>query len=177
MRNLIEKLIVPSLIVITAASMRLLPHPANFAPIGAMALFGGASISNKKLAIILPLVTMFVSDLSLGFHNTMVWVYGSFILITLLGIGLRKQMNIGNLLLASVASSLLFFVITNFGVWFSGTMYDKTFAGLLECYYMGLPFFRNTFLGDLFYNGLIFGSYYLISTKIIGRYQFLKTKI
>ncbi len=109
------------------------------------------------------MLAMVVSDFFLGFHNTMIWVYGSFLLTVGLGLWLRNNLNWRNVLLASLVSSVLFYLITNFGVWFSGTMYPKTWVGLLESYYMGLPFFRNTLVGDLGYNLVFFGGYALVA--------------
>lgn len=148
----------PLLVIFLAGLLRLLPHPANVAPIGAMALFGGVYL-RKKYAIILPLGAMLVSDIFLGLHSTMGFVYGSFILIGVVGMWLRKRKKLATVLGASLFSSLLFFLITNFGVWLMTTMYSKTWQGLVDCYMMGIPFFRNTVLGDLLYTGLFFGGY------------------
>lgn len=156
-----KKLINPLLIIAIAVGLRLLPHLPNIAPIGAMALFGGAYL-NKKYALIIPLIAMFISDIFLGFHSTMLYVYGSFLLIGFMGIWLSQRKSIGIIAGASLVSSLVFFIITNFGVWISGGLYPKTLSGLIECYVYALPFFRNTILGDLFYVGIFFGSYELL---------------
>ena len=156
-----KRLINPLLIIFFAVLLRLVPHVPNFAPISAMALFGGAYL-NKKYALIVPLTAMFVSDLFLGFHNTILFVYGSFLLIGLIGIWLRKHISLRNIFIAALFSSFLFFMITNFGVWLWGNLYPKNFSGLIQCYFFALPFFRNTILGDLFYTGVFFGSYELI---------------
>ena len=145
-------------VILIAALMRLLPHPANVAPIAAMALFGGVYL-DKKYAFILPLSAMLLSDVFLGVHNTMLFVYASFLLTVGIGTLIKRHKTIGAVFLASFASSALFFLITNFGVWLAGNLYPKTVDGLLQSYAMGLPFFRNTFLGDLLYTGLLFGGY------------------
>lgn len=150
--------------IIGGALMRLLPHAPNFAPIAAIALFGGTYL-NKKYAIILPIAAMLLSDLFLGFHDTMVYVYGSFVLTGLLGIWLRKHKNVINVFGTAVASSVLFFLITNFGVWAQG-MYARDLSGLFQSYVMAIPFFKNTLLGNLFYTGLFFGSYELVKALI-----------
>lgn len=155
-----KKLINPFLIILFAVALRLVPHMPNFAPISAMALFGGVYL-NKKYALIVPLIAMFLSDIFLGFHDTVIFVYGSFILTGLMGIWLKKHKNLRNITVASLVSSLLFFVITNFGVWFSGSIYSKDLVGLMNSYFFAIPFFRNTILGDLFYVALFFGSYEL----------------
>lgn len=154
----------PFSVIVAAVLLRLVPHEPNVAPIGAMALFGGAYLS-KKYALTLPILAMFVSDIFLGFHNTIGWVYGSFILTGLIGGLLRNRANPGNVLFASLSSSVLFYLITNFGVWFSGSMYPKDFSGLMQSYLMALPFFRNTLLGDLFYNGVFFGGYAILKSR------------
>lgn len=149
------------LVVLIASVLRLLPHEPNVAPIAAMALFGGAYLSKKK-AFVIPVLAMVVSDYFIGFHSVWMWVYGSFLLTVVLGFFIRKNLSFKNIILASTISSVSFFLITNFGVWFAGTMYPKNLTGLLECYYMGLPFFRNTLVGDYGYNLIFFGSYFLI---------------
>lgn len=154
----IQKLISPVLIIIVAVLLRLLPHPPNVAPIAAMALFGGVYL-NKKYALIVPLVALFLSDIFLGFYSGMLFVYGSFFLTGLIGLWLKKHTSVPTIILASIGSSLLFYLITNFGVWATGTMYPRSFGGLLESYTMGLPFLRNTFLGDLGYVTLFFCVY------------------
>lgn len=150
-----------TILIIFAVVLRLLPHPANVAPIAAMALFGGAYL-DKKYAIILPLLAMIISDFFLGFNQSTSYVYTSFILIGCIGIWLKSHKTLTNVLLGTLLSSVLFFLITNFGFWLAFDLYPKTFAGQLQAYVMALPFFRNTLLGDFFYTGLFFGSYELI---------------
>lgn len=142
--------------------MRFLPHAPNFAPIGAMALFGGAKL-NKKYALIVPLAVMLVSDYFIGFYSwqIMASVYGSFLIYGLLGLWVRKNeswLKIGG---ATLAGSILFFLITNGAVWAFGSMYPHTFGGLIACYAAGLPFWRNTLLGDIFFTAVFFGLYEL----------------
>ena len=134
-------LIILSLLVL-AVITRLLPHPPNVTPITAIALFGGCNIKDKNLAFVLPLLCMFLTDLFLGFHMIMPFVYLSFMCISYIGINSEKITN-GTIF----GSSLLFFLVTNFGVWFFG--YPNTLAGLVSCYTLALPFFDNTIIGDL----------------------------
>lgn len=146
--------------------LRLVPHLPNFAPIAAMALFGGTYL-NKKYAFGLPLLALFVSDIFIGFYNfwIMLSVYGCFFLIGLLGRWLKKNKTIANVVGASIFGSLIFFLVTNFAVWaIPHSMYPHNLHGLLQSYIMGLPFFRNTLLGDLFYVGVMFG---LMETVLI----------
>src|SRR5258706_1851062 len=159
--NIFQKLLNPFIIIIFAVVLRLLPHPPNVAPIAAMALFGGAYL-NKRYAIIVPLVAMFISDIFLGLHDTMIFVYGSFFLIGLIGLWLRTHKRFKFVIAASLFSSILFFIVTNFGVWMMGSIYPQTFVGLISCYTLAIPFFRNTVIGDLFYVGVFFGGYELV---------------
>jgi len=154
-----------------AALTRLLPHPFNFTPIGAIALFGGVYIRDKRLSILLPLVVLLFSDLLLqltfgnGFYKDMVFVYGSFGLIALGGSLLRGHEQRQTIMVASLCSSILFFLITNFGVWISYNTYQPTLAGLVSCYVAGIPFFKGTVMGDLVYNLMLFGTFFVVSKR------------
>ena len=154
-----------SIMILAAAFIRLVPHPPNFAPIAAMALFGGAYFTKRWAAFLVPLAAMFISDLFLGFHSTMWAVYLSFILIVVLGVNMIKQKKIGNIFLASVSASVLFFIITNFGVWITTPYYEKTGTGLAACYTAALPFFHQTLISDLIFVAVMFGIYELIKVK------------
>lgn len=153
-----KNIFIYSMLILLAAVSRLLPHPANFTPIAAMALVGGVYFE-KKYALIIPLVALFISDIFIGFHSTVPFVYGSFILIGLVGIWLKSHKKPLPILGCTIFSSLLFFVITNFGVWLTGGgwFYPKTLEGLIECYVMAIPFFRNSIIGDLIYTTGLFG--------------------
>jgi hypothetical protein len=152
-------------VIIAGAAFRLIPHWPNFTPIAAMALFGGTYFNKKYLAFLIPMAALFISDMLLGFHSYMIAVYLSFAIIVVFGMMLKNRVKIGSLLLASVSSSVLFFVITNFAVWIGSPFYPQNFAGLLECYTAGLPFLNNGILGDLFYNTLFFGAFYLAQQR------------
>ena len=152
-------------LVALAACARLLPHPANVTPVIAMALLSGAAFQRKSLAILIPLAAMFVSDLALGFHNQMVSVYGSIILISFIGFMLREKHGVKQVAGASIIGSLLFFAVTNFTVWISSGMYLRTTAGLFECYTLALPFLRNGMLGDLAFSGLLFGAWAFLESR------------
>lgn len=163
MQKVFEKLSNPAIFIFVAAILRLVPHMPNFAPIAAMALFGGAYLG-KRYALTLPLFAMVLSDLFIGFDSiaSRVAVYGSFLLIGLIGLWLRKHRSFQNIVIATLASSVLFFVITNFGVWAFGVLYPKTTEGLVLCFTAALPFFRNTLVGDMFYSTVFFGGYELV---------------
>lgn len=166
--------------IIIGILTRLLPHPANFAPITAIALFSSVYLP-KRLAFVVPLLAMILSDLVLGFHSTMPYVYGSIFLTSVIGVGIRRtplrQGFVGQarrVVIATLGSSILFFIITNFGVWKETSLYPKTIDGLLQSYIMALPFFRNSVLGDLFYTAVLFGSYELVQHSM-KKYQLAKT--
>lgn len=156
--------------VLIAAVTRLFPHIPNFTPIAAMALFGGAYFSDKRLALIIPLLAMFVSDVALelltgwGFHNTMIYVYVAFVLTSFIGMYVRRNVSVLSVAGAAIASSVLFFIITNFGVW-AASGFEFGFAGLNATYVLGLPFFAPTLLGDLFFNAILFGAFALAQVK------------
>ena len=144
--------------VLLAVLVRLIPHPPNFTPIIALALFCSTTFKNKLIGLSLPLLAMIISDLYLGFYSISLCVYGSFFLISILGT-YWKKIKVTNVFI----SSLIFFIITNFGVWLMG--YPKTIEGFLLCYTMAIPFYTNTMLSTLFFAGLIeffiYSKYYL----------------
>lgn len=154
------KLGVAMVLIVFAVASRLMPHPDNIAPIAAIALFAGA-VMPRRWALALPLAAMVVSDMFIGLHDTIIFTWGSFVLIALGGYVLMKRINPLNVLAASFLASVLFYTITNFGVWLVSGMYSPTAEGLVQSYVNALPFFRNTLAGDLLYTGLLFGVYAL----------------
>lgn len=171
----LANIITPVAIIVFAVVLRLIPHPPNVAPIAAMALFGGCYL-NKRYALVVPLIAMFISDIFLGFHTTMPFVYGSFLLTGLLGMWLSSRKSIALIVGTSLFSSLLFFLITNFGVWFVGGLYSRTLDGLVQAYVYAIPFFRNTIIGDLIYTGVFFGGYELLYRVVNLKLQISNTK-
>lgn len=149
--------------ILAAATLRFLPHLPNFAPITAMALFGGAYL-NKKYAIVVPLLAMLVSDYFIGFYNpgVMAVVYGSFALSGIFGLWLKQRKTLGRVAGVTLLASVQFFLLTNAAVWAFGDMYPHTLGGLFASYANGLPFFRGTLFGDFFYVGVMFSSYELV---------------
>ncbi|HAM71874.1 MAG TPA: hypothetical protein DCM86_09550, partial [Verrucomicrobiales bacterium] len=150
------------------ASFRLLPHPWNMTPVGAIALFGGATLPGRRAAWVIPTVILLLGDLVLGFHRLMPFVYGSFALNVGLGLGMRQGWTAGGVMVRSLVGSLVFFLITNFGNWACFDTYPKTPAGLLACYGAGLPFLRNGVAGDLLYSAVLFGGLWLAERRIPG---------
>jgi len=152
-------------IILTAALCRVFPHPPNVTPIMAMALFGGTYISNKRLAFLIPLAAMLLSDVFLGFHKLMIFVYLAFTITVLLGIWIRKNENLSRILLGTLCGSLFFFALTNFGVWAFGALYPPTLTGLTECFIAAIPFFRASLFGNLFYAAVFFGGFALCKSR------------
>ena len=155
--------------ILGAALSRLLTnelHLWNFTPIAAMALFGGAHFKDKKLAFIVPIIAMLITDAIIGFHPGMYDVYGTLILIVFIGFTLRNKVKPGPVIAASLLSSVIFFVITNFFVWLGSSYYSHDFTGLVACFAAGIPFFGNTIAGDLFYCGALFGGFELLRRNV-----------
>lgn len=138
-------------LIALALLSRLLPHPPNFAPITGIALFSGAYFSNKRWALLLPLICLFLTDFFIGFHSLVAVVYGSFLVITAASLWLKK-INF----LTVFGASVFFFLTTNFGVWH--LYYPHTWEALTQCYIVAIPFFWNTLAGDLFYTAVLFFS-------------------
>lgn len=146
--------------ILAAAVLRLVPHPPNFSPIGAIALFSGAYLGRRgAMALVAPLGALLLSDLVLGFYRGMPTVYFSVALIVLMGTFALRRVTPLRLGIAALTSSLLFFLITNFGMWMSSGLYPRTLAGLEACYVAAIPFFQNTVAGDLFYSAVLFGGF------------------
>lgn len=153
-------------IILAAAFCRLVPHPPNVTPMMAMALFGGAYLANRKLAFLVPFAAMLASDFFLGFHGAMPFVYLAFGLVVWLGFGLRVKRGMSRTFGAALTGSVLFFVLSNFGVWLTSGMYPLSFAGILECYVAAIPFFRQSLAGDLLYTLVFFGGFALIQSRV-----------
>lgn len=159
-------------LILLAAFTRLIPHAPNFTAVGAMALFGGAYFSRKSWALLVPLLALWLSDILLNnliyreYYPTFSlavnpWTYGTFALLVGLGAIALKKVTTRSVVVTSLTASVIFFLISNFSVWLGSSAYPQNATGLLLCYLAGEPFFWNTLLGDLFYCGLLFGSYEL----------------
>lgn len=173
-----QRIWLPLALVALAAVARIAPHPVNFTPIGAMALFAAATLRSRALAVALPLAAYWLSDLFLNnvvysvwydgfvwFTPGFLWMYGAMVLTSAIGwIALRKP-GLKRIVGASLSTSMLFFLISNFGVWAGGTLYPPTPGGLLASYVAAIPFFGNAAAGDLFYSGALFGTFALLSRQ------------
>lgn len=162
--------VIAALIFIAALS-RMLPHPYNFTPLMAISLFGAAHFSNKWQALLIPLLAAWLSDLFINnvlyqtsefvwIYEGFYWQYSTYLLTGILGLFMLKKINVSRVLGSSLIAALLFYIVSNFGVWAGSTTYPHTMTGLLECYTAGIPFFRGTLLGNLFYSGALFGILY-----------------
>jgi hypothetical protein len=147
--------------ILAAAALRLVPHPPNFSPIDAMALFSGAYLGRRWVAVAAPLAALLLSDLVLGFYHGMATVYASVALIVVIGWWLCARRTLLRIAGAALAGSVTFFAITNFGMWLFSGFYPLTGAGLAACYAAAIPFFQNTVAGDLFYAAVLFGGFAL----------------
>ena len=150
---MIKKHFIIALIMLLAALSRLIPHPPNFTPLIAIALFSGFYVADKVLIYGLPIAIMLISDLFLGFYSISIFVYLSFLLISFFGT-LSKNPGAIKIVSAVLLGSVSFFIITNFGVWVLGG-YPRNLAGLLRCYIVAIPFFKNTLMGSFFYSTIM----------------------
>lgn len=167
-------MIASAMLILAGAFSRLIPHVPNVTALSAVALLAGAALSRRSWAVVVPLAALLLSDFVLGFHNTMPYVYGALALVSLMSFaGLKKEgsVSIPVLGFATVGSSLLFFLITNFGIWMTAFYYEKSWQGLMNCYAMALPFLGTQVVGDLFYAGLLFGTVELIRRWNLAWFQ------
>jgi len=135
---------------------RIIPHPPNFTPILATAIYTPYMVNDKWIAVLIPLSAMFIADIIIGFHLYMLWVYGAIGLSTLISNwSMRFNKKYIQLGVMAILSSILFFIITNFAVWIIWDYYPKTIDGLIICYIKAIPFFQNTLLGTMIYTALI----------------------
>lgn len=158
---LLYRTILALAMVALAGALRVAPHPWNFTPIGAMALFSGAILKDRRLAFLFPLVALFAGDIFLGFHKLVPVVYTSFLVSVAIGFWLRARRSVARIGFATLLGALQFFVVTNFAVWASGMTYARSSSGLIACYVAGVPFFWNTLAGDALYSALFFGGFAL----------------
>ena len=145
--------------ILAAAFLRLVPHPPNFTPIGALALFSGAMLGKRWLAFAAPLGALVISDLVLGFYPGVAFVYAATALMVLVGWLLSGRRSVLRIAAAAVGSAVLFFLVTNFGMWLFSGFYPLTAAGLAACFVAAVPFFQNSLAGDLVFSALLFGGW------------------
>ena len=159
--NLLYGTLLALALILLAAALRIAPHPWNFTPLGAMALFSGAVLRDRRLAYFFPLLALFLGDIFIGFHKLIPIVYASFLLNVAIGLWLRDRRTIARISLATLLGAVQFFLVTNFAVWQFLSGFPHTASGLLACYIAGIPLFWNTLAGDAFYSTLLFGGHAL----------------
>lgn len=155
-----------TVLIVLAALSRILPHPYNFTPIEAMALFGGAYFANRWLSVAVPLLAMLLADFFLGFHSGMPVIYSVIFLISVLGFALRGKVSVLRVASFGLIGATLFFVVTNFAVWAGSGMYPMTANGLLACYVAGIPFFHWQLAGVATYSVILFGGFALLRSNL-----------
>jgi hypothetical protein len=160
-----ESLMIRSVVILAmialAAALRVMPHPWNFTPVGAMALFSGAVVKDRRVAFLFPLVALFVGDIFIGFHKLMPLVYASFLVEVALGYWIRDHRTVARIGGVTLLGAMQFFLVTNFGVWALLGSFRHTARGLIACYISGLPFLWNTLASDASYATLLFGGFAL----------------
>ena len=169
MQNLITSLkreYFPIGLIVILALSRLIPHPDNFTPIIAIAIMGSYFFNNINLSYLVVLFSMLIADFFIGFYGHMIFVYMSLLLITFVFFKTNWKINFKNLFIFGFIGSVIFFIISNFGVWAISSMYEKSFDGLVHCYFLAIPFFKNTFLSTLVFSYTAF-----LAHKYIKKYQ------
>lgn len=159
------KLLTLTAIIFGIAMFRVMPHLPNVSPVAAMALFGGAYFVDKRIAFVVPFLALLLSDLVIGFHDTMLFVYAGFGLTVFIGIKIQKSITLSHVAASAVGASVLFFLLTNLGAWATSGLYPMTMNGLMQAYVAAIPFFQNSLLGNLLFTALLFGGYALLQHK------------
>ena len=160
------ELLIALVLIGLGAGARLVPHPANFAPVTAIALFGGAVLP-RRWAVWVPLAVMIASDLFIGFYDIMPIVWACYVVIALASSTWLRRPSLLKGAALTVGASIFFFMVTNFAVWAFGGMYAHTVDGLAQCYVLALPFLRSSLLSDLLYTGLLFGALHYARAGIV----------
>ena len=171
MNKNLKNYFLPICLIIVLSFSRLIPHPWNFTPVLAMGIFSGFYFKNFILSSFIVVFSMFVGDLFLGFHSTMFFTYTSLIIAVVLGL-LIKKFKFTEILFYGLASSVCFFLVTNFGAWLTLEMYEKSFAGLLQSYILAIPFFHNTLISTFLYLILLKVLFNLFVKKNIIKFSF-----
>ena len=166
--------------ILLAAFSRVIPHPYGFSPLGAIGLFGAAYFTKKWQSVLAPIAAAWLSDLFLDnviyshyypefnwFHKGLytpyagLLLYGSYVLIALVGMFIFQKVNAQRVIIGALASTVIFFLVSNFSGWIGDPLYTQDFSGLMTCYIAGIPFIKGTLMGDLFYSTALFGSFAL----------------
>lgn len=156
------RLIALASVIVFAAVYRVLPHPPNIAPVAAMALFAGANFKDWKLALFVPLAAMLLSDVIIGFHGSMLFVYLGMALTVAIGWSFRQDQSVKNIAIGALGATAAFFLITNFGAWLGSPMYPQNTAGLMQSYFAGIPFLQYSLIGNSLFSVIFFGALKLV---------------
>ena len=159
--TLLYRALLALVLIVLAAALRIAPHPWNFTPVGAMALFSGAVLKDRRLAFLFPLVALFVGDVFIGLYKIIPIIYASFLVSVAIGLWLRDRRTVARISLATLLGAIQFFIVTNFAVWQFLKGFPHTASGLAACYIAGIPFFWNTLAGDAVYATLLFAGFAL----------------
>ena len=154
--GLVKKDLFPLILILLMVFSRLIPHPPNFTPIIAVAIMSGYLFKNLYLSISVLFFSMIVVDMFIGFYSNMFFVYFPLFIIAYFCFFKNNKINAKNLFIYGISSSLIFFIISNFGVWVSSDMYEKNIAGLVNCYIMAIPFLKNTLISTVLFSYLSF---------------------
>ena len=165
----LKKQFLPVTLIIILTWARLIPHPPNFTPIVTVAILSGYFFSNIYLSFLTLLISMFIADAFIGFHEHMFSVYISLLLISFIFYKISEKINFKNLFMCGFIASLIFFIISNFGVWIIGGLYDRSLSGLVECYILAIPFFGNTFLSTVIFAYPAIFIYKTLSSQSVQR--------
>ena len=160
------------LLILSLTLIRLLPHAPNFTPIIAISIYAGIKFNNKYLALVVPIFSMVISDFFIGFHSSMLAVYGCIVLNVFIGIFFSRKFTLIKYIYLSFIGACIFFIVTNFSVWMLSGMYPATLEGLTSCYILALPFFQNTLISTLFFASVIFYATIIFDKYIDRRVQF-----
>ncbi len=152
-------------LILAMAAARFLPHPPNFTPVMSVALFGSAVFLNRYVGIALAIAAMLLSDAMMGLHSTLPFVYGAMVFAGVLGFMLRENRSPLRVLSVTLAGSVVFFLTTNLGVFLMQDLYPRTASGLITCYAMAIPFFKNSLAGDLAFSVVLFGTHFFLVDK------------
>ena len=149
---LIKREFFPISLVLILAFSRIIPHPPNFTPVITIAIMSGYLFRNIYLSIATLLISMLLSDAFIGFYKNMFFVYLSLIFIVYIFYKISSKINFKNLFIFSIFGSFIFYLISNYGVWYFGGLYEKDFNGLIKCYFLAIPFFKNTLISTIIFS-------------------------
>jgi len=162
--NLLYHTLLALILIVIAAALRIAPHPWNFTPVGAMALFSGAILKDRRLAFLFPLLALFVGDIFIGLYKIIPIIYASFLISVAIGLWLRGHRTVARISLATLLGAIQFFLVSNFAFWQFMNTYPHDASGLFACYVAAIPLFWNTLAGDAVYVAALFLGYGLAET-------------